>query len=93
MPTGKYSVVKGVTLHNQRGRTALLMDDGSASGFALELTEKRDENKGAKNLNLRLINEQTGEVEAESWADAKTEALGLNLSWIRISVSAQSAEN
>lgn len=90
IPTGKFSVLSGITLHDQGARVTLPMDDrGTPSGFALKLEQRRDDREGT--LHLSLVNEQTGALEGEAWGDADANTVGLNLNWIRISVSAEQA--
>lgn len=86
--TGKYSSVTGLTVHDQGGRMELPMDNqGTPSGFALKL-EQIPATTGLGGLHLSVLNTQTGAVEGEAWTDRDADSLGLNLNWMRISVTA-----
>lgn len=92
LPTGKFSVVRGLTLHDQGGRISLPMDDrGTPSGFALKLEQRSAAGGQESTLHLSLINEQSGAIEGEAWTEAKAGVIGLNLNWIQVRVGTEEA--
>lgn len=81
--------VKDLRIHNEGQRISFIADDGTTTGYALELAQLTYQNTKQPILKLGLIDEASGETITYAWADVGSTRLGMNLRWIQAGLTAE----
>ena len=82
-------LVPGLRLHNEGQVVPLVTESGDETGFALELARLTYQNTGVAVLKLGVLEAETGETVAYSWADPDAARIGINLGWMQAGLTAE----
>lgn len=74
-------------LHDGGQRLEVLWDDGSPSGWSLELARLHYANADQPILRLDLIEDQSGRVLTYVWSGAESSQIGMNLGWFQVGLT------
>jgi len=74
---------KDLRLHDGGQRMEVLWDDGSPSGWSIELARVQYPNASEPILRLDLIEDASGRVLTYVWAGADSTQIGMNLGWFQ----------
>ena len=80
---------RGLRLHNEGQRIALLDKDGSESGFEIQLAKLTYQNTKVPILVLKLFRSGETKSFAYSWAETDSSRVGINLRWIQTGWTAE----
>ena len=78
---------KDLRLHDGGQRLEVLWDDGSPSGWSLELARLHYANAAEPILRLDLIDDQSGQVVTYVWAGQDSRQIGMNLGWFQVGLT------
>lgn len=83
----KFSSQPNLLLHNEGQRIPLNFDDGSPTGYLLELSRLTYLNTEASILKLAVIDIKNGTSIPYVWADPEATRLGMNLGWLQLGLT------
>lgn len=78
---------KDLRLHDGGQRLEVLWDDGTPSGWSLELARLQYPNAAEPILRLDLIEDNGGRVLTYVWAGAASTQIGMNLGWFQVGLT------
>jgi hypothetical protein len=79
----KYRIIRPLRLHNEGQVVKLTWEDGSATGYSLELAQLTYQETKVPILKFALLEDATGKSLAYSWADVNATRVGFNLKWFQ----------
>ena len=85
--TQEWSVHKGLHLHSEGGRVALVDASGASLPYTVELARLTRSGSNTHLLKLTLRETETDAVLAYSWTDPHAERIGMNLGWAQIGLT------
>ena len=75
-------------LHNEGQIAPLVTIEGDATGYSVELARLTYQNTRVAVLKLGILDSETGETVAYSWANPGAERIGINLGWLQVGMTA-----
>ena len=82
-------LVPGLRLHNEGQVIPLVTESGDETGYSLELARLTYQNTRVAVLKLGVLETETGETVAYSWADPEAVRIGINLGWMQAGLTAE----
>ena len=86
-PDSAFTVVRGLALHDEGDRVALVTADGRALGITVELAQLVYQASGTAILKLALYRDGQDRAFAYTWADPEAKRVGLNLRWVQVGLT------
>lgn len=83
----KFSSQPNLLLHNEGQRIPLNFDDGTATGYLLELSRLTYQNTKTPILKLAIIDVKSGTSVPYVWADPEATRLGMHLGWLQVGLT------
>lgn len=77
-----YVFLSAVRAHDE-GFITPILDEGAATGYAIELSRLTYQNTQVEVLKLGIIEEATGKTLAYAWANPGARLIGINLRWVQ----------
>ena len=81
--------MKGLRLHNEGQRVAVVGQDGTETGYSVELARLTYQNTSQPILKLGLVENASGDTVTYIWGEVGATRLGMNLRWFQVGVSAE----
>jgi len=76
-------------IHNEGQIAPIVNDDGTASGYSVQLARLTYQGTTVPILTLKLIDDATGKTVTYSWAEVGSDRIGLNARWAQIGLTSQ----
>ncbi len=76
---------------SEGGRVPVRWRDGAASGYSIELVRRTYAERKLSVLQLDIIEDATGRTIDYVWADPSTSVIGINLGWLQVGLSVDTA--
>ncbi len=81
-------LVPDLRLHNEGQILPLVTAEGDATGYSVELARLTYQNTRVAILKLGILDSETGETVAYSWANPGAGRIGINLGWLQVGLTA-----
>jgi len=78
---------RGLRLHTEGQKVSLRRDDGTPTGYSLELAQLTYEGTETPMLKLGVVDDATGKTVASVWAKPDADRIGLNLGWVQVGLT------
>ncbi len=78
-------------LSSEGGKIPIRWRDSAASGYSLELVRRTYAERKLSVLQLNVIEDATGQVIDYMWADPTASIIGINLGWLQVGFSVETA--
>ncbi|MBC6428149.1 MAG: chromophore lyase CpcT/CpeT [Cellvibrionales bacterium] len=82
-------IYRGVRLHNEGQRLALIGADGADSGYRIELARLTEQRTGTAVLKLGLWRDGEEKAFTYTWTNPGAERVGINLRWMQVGLVAE----
>ena len=82
-------LVPALRLHNEGQIAPLVTAEGAATGYSVELARLTYQNTRVAVLKLGILDAETGETVAYSWANPGAGRIGVNLGWLQVGMTAE----
>jgi hypothetical protein len=79
---------RDLRLGSEGSRVALHWRDGAPSGYSLELERTTYPERKLSVLQLNVIEDASGKTMTYAWTDPQAKAIGLNLGWLQVGLTA-----
>jgi hypothetical protein len=82
---------KDLRAASEGGRVSIRWRDGAASGYSIELVRRTYAERKLSVLQLNVIEDATGQTIDYAWADPSTAIIGINLGWLQVGLTVETA--
>jgi len=79
----KFRLIRPLRMHNEGQKIQLTWEDGTPTGYTIELAQLTYQETKVPILKLALIDDATGKSFAYSWADKDAKRVGFNIKWFQ----------
>jgi len=86
-PADEWVFMKSLRLHNEGDRVTIIGDDGTPTGYSLELARLTYQKTAQPILKLGLIDDRTGDTITYIWGELGATRLGMNLRWMQAGIT------
>tara|TARA_R110002110_G_scaffold415765_3_gene655263 strand:- start:26833 stop:27813 length:981 start_codon:yes stop_codon:yes gene_type:complete len=77
-----------ISIHNEGGIVALVDDEGSPTGYSIQLARLTYQNTRTAILKLGIIEDATNKTLVYTWGEPDATRLGINLRWFQVGLTA-----
>ena len=91
MDSADWHMNKDLRIGNEGGRAAIHWRDGKPSGWSLQLERLTYRDGSTPVLKLSLVEDAGGHAVAYAWANPEASSIGLNLGWVQVGLSRDTA--